>query len=99
VPFSLWQVYVSLIAGSTFCFATVPLSFEYAIMQAHPVSEGMVAAFLTGTFNFVMFIFLVLFYIPGIGHLWMNYVLVIVAFLPIPFFAITKRPHDFTNGS
>ena len=96
IPYTLWQIYVATITGSTLCYTCIPLSFEYAIMQAYPVSEGMVGSFLTGVFNFFVLIFLLLFFIPGIGYLWMNYLLVIGAIVSIPLIAITRTPRDFT---
>ena len=96
IPYALWQIYVATIAGSTLCYTIIPLSFEYAIMQAYPVSEGMVGSFLSGVFNFFVLIFLLLFFIPGIGYRWMNYLLVIGSVVSIPLIAITRTPRDFT---
>lgn len=96
IPYSLWQIYVATISGSTLCYTIIPLCFEYAIMQAYPVSEGMVGSFLSGVFNFFVLIFLLLFFIPDIGYLWMNYLLVIGAVVSVPLIAMTKTPDDFT---
>ena len=71
-----WQLYVATIAGSSFCFTLAPLFFKYTAELAYPVPEGVIGGFLTCFNNVVGGLFLSAFFIPGIGTIWMNYVIV-----------------------
>lgn len=90
IPFSKWQIYVATIGGISCNFATNPLFFEYAVDLAYPVSEGLVATFLTAFNNFIGIIFLGVFFIPNITFTWMNYVLVGSSLISIPLVVFTK---------
>eukprot|EP00095_Tigriopus_kingsejongensis_P002575 maker-scaffold274_size229011-snap-gene-1.27 protein:Tk02575 transcript:maker-scaffold274_size229011-snap-gene-1.27-mRNA-1 annotation:"hypothetical protein DAPPUDRAFT_102163" len=84
IPFSKWQLYVATIGGISCNFATSPLYFELAVDLAYPVSEGLVATFLTTFNNLVGIVFLGVFFIPNITFTWMNYVLMASSLTGIP---------------
>eukprot|EP00094_Tigriopus_californicus_P004238 TCALIF_04084-PA protein Name:"Similar to dirc2 Disrupted in renal carcinoma protein 2 homolog (Xenopus laevis)" AED:0.03 eAED:0.03 QI:0/0/0/1/1/1/2/0/472 len=90
IPFSKWQIYVSTIGGISCSFATNPLFFEYAVDLAYPISEGLVATFLTAFNNLIGMFFLGVFFIPNIKFTWMNYVLVGSSLISIPLVLLTK---------
>ena len=79
IPLSYWQLYVSSVAGSVCTFSLVPLFFEYTVELTYPTPEGLVGGFLACFYNFVGTIFLLMFFVHNIGHLWVNFVLVIAA--------------------
>lgn len=97
IPFSMWQLYVATILAVSFNYSCVPLFFEYAVMMAHPVPEGLVGAFLTGVLNVVALLFFLVFFIKDIGYDWMNYSLVIGLIISLPLVIVTKKPKDFTK--
>ncbi|XP_069169376.1 solute carrier family 49 member 4 homolog isoform X2 [Procambarus clarkii] len=83
-----WQIYVSVVGGFSFNFATAPLYFELAVESAYPCSEVIIGGLLTATNNLTGVIFLLLFFIPNIGYQWMTYVLLgstAIALVPLMF--------------
>ena len=91
-------------AAGTFSFSLAPLFFEYTAELAYPAPEGLVAGFLTCGMNLLGCIFFCLFFIPGIGTVWMNYVLVASAIVSIPAVIFTKESYgrldiDVPNSS
>ena len=76
LPFSYWQLYLSSVFGASFAFSLAPLFFEYTVELMYPIPECLVGSFLTFFYNFIGVIFLCTFFIPNVGELWMNYVLV-----------------------
>ena len=66
-------------AGSAFTFSLAPLFFEYTVELTYPAPEGLVGGLLAGFYNLIGTIFLSLFFAQNIGHLWVNYALVIAA--------------------
>ncbi|XP_069953629.1 solute carrier family 49 member 4 homolog isoform X1 [Cherax quadricarinatus] len=83
-----WQIYISLVGGLSFNFASVPLFFELAVESAYPCSEVIVGGLLTATNNFIGLLFLFIFFIPNIGYEWMTYLLLGVSaatFVPLHF--------------
>ncbi|KAK8732035.1 hypothetical protein OTU49_007149, partial [Cherax quadricarinatus] len=82
------QIYISLVGGLSFNFASVPLFFELAVESAYPCSEVIVGGLLTATNNFIGLLFLFIFFIPNIGYEWMTYLLLGVSaatFVPLHF--------------
>ena len=79
IAYSSWQLWVSSVAGSAFTFSLAPLFFEYTVELTYPAPEGLVGGLLAGFYNLVGTIFLSLFFAQNIGHLWVNYALVIAA--------------------
>ena len=76
---SYWQLWLSSVAGSAFTFSLAPLFFEYTVELTYPAPEGLVGGLLAGFYNLIGTIFLSLFFAQNIGHLWVNYALVIAA--------------------
>eukprot|EP00095_Tigriopus_kingsejongensis_P006891 maker-scaffold125_size330479-snap-gene-2.12 protein:Tk06891 transcript:maker-scaffold125_size330479-snap-gene-2.12-mRNA-1 annotation:"hypothetical protein DAPPUDRAFT_102163" len=97
IPFSMWQLYAATIAAVSFNYSSVPLFFEYAVMMAYPIPEGLVGAFLTGMLNLVALLFFLVFFIKDIGYDWMNYALILGLVIALPLVILTKKPLDFTR--
>lgn len=58
------QLFISVIIGASFNYACSPLFFELAVELAFPVSEGVVGAFLTISWNIVAALFLFIMQTP-----------------------------------
>ena len=67
IPFSIVQLYVSVILGFATNYACTPLFFELASEVAYPVGEGVVAGLMTCVWTIVGIIFLSMFFIKDIG--------------------------------
>ncbi|XP_071539388.1 solute carrier family 49 member 4 homolog isoform X2 [Panulirus ornatus] len=96
LPLVKWQVYVSVIGGTAFNFATIPLLFEVAIDLAYPVPEILVSGVITAADNIASVSFLLVFFIPDVGYKWMSYTLVLstsLTLVPILFI-----PFDYTRS-
>nr|XP_053630818.1 uncharacterized protein LOC128687385 [Cherax quadricarinatus] len=94
---SLAQVYVAVAGGVSFEYATVPLLVELAVEIGYPIPESVTGAMLTFTFNLVALVFLGLFQIPIVNHLWVSYVLfgcVSLTVLPLLFVKETHKRSD-----
>jgi len=65
--------------------------------MAYPVNESLVGGFMTGVYNFVGILFLFIFFIPNIGFVWINYVLVGSTALAIPAVVMIKETYNRTN--
>jgi len=76
LPHTVPLLYVTVITSTSINFACAPLFFELTVEIAYPVNESLVGGFLAGVTNFVGIVFLFIFFIPNIGSVWMNYVLV-----------------------
>ena len=68
-------IYIAVIASASVSFACYPIFFEMTVEITYPVHESIVGGFLTGFYNLVAIVFLLIFFIPNIGYLWINYVL------------------------
>ena len=102
IAYSSWQLWVCSVAGSAFTFSLAPLFFEYTVELTYPAPEGLVGGLLAGFYNLIGTIFLSLFFAQNIGHLWVNYALVIAAIgknfefkSPTNQAKITLLPHFF----
>ncbi|XP_069958271.1 solute carrier family 49 member 4 homolog [Cherax quadricarinatus] len=83
---SKWQVYVSVVGGTAFNYATYPLLYEVGVDLAYPAPEILVSGALTAAENLMSTLFLLVFFLPDAGYLWMTYVLVLstsVTILPL----------------
>ncbi|XP_042211793.1 solute carrier family 49 member 4 homolog isoform X2 [Homarus americanus] len=83
LPVTTWQVYMSVVGGNAFNAATFPLFFEVGIDLAYPVPEILSAGVMTAVDNIGTVMFLLVFFIPNVGYLWMTYTLVLSTFLAI----------------
>ena len=70
------QLFGTAVCGAGLAFSLAPLFFEYTVELTYPVPEGLVGAFLTCFYNTVGIIFLSIFFVPHVGQIWTNYVLV-----------------------
>ena len=77
------------ITGVSTFYACMPLLLTLAVDIARPVSEGMVGAFLTGVYNLVCCVFLLLPYAPD-GTAWMSAVLALATGAAIPLMYCAK---------
>nr|XP_053652616.1 solute carrier family 49 member 4 homolog [Cherax quadricarinatus] len=80
------QVYVSVVGGTAFNYATYPLLYEVGVDLAYPAPEILVSGALTAAENLMSTLFLLVFFLPDAGYLWMTYVLVLstsVTILPL----------------
>ncbi len=99
IPYSLGQLYVAVVVGTSSFYACFPLFFELAIMISYPISESLIGAFLTGTYNFVVMIFLLIMMIPDMDVTWVNYVLIAGTVVGMPLIYMVKKPKDYQQGS
>ncbi|XP_047483564.1 solute carrier family 49 member 4 homolog isoform X1 [Penaeus chinensis] len=76
VEATLTQVYITVIAGVSLQFSSVPLLLQLCFELSYPISEGVVGALATSFFSFVSLAFLLLFLIPDVGYVWVSYALV-----------------------
>ena len=90
-------MYTSATLGTAFTFTLAPLFFEYAAESVYPAPEGMVGGILTLFYNLVGCVFLCIFFIPDIGTLWMNYVMVIGTLMCIPAVLLTQESYNRLN--
>merc|ERR1712083_133154 len=78
-------VYILLISGTSLVVSSMPLAMELAMELCYPAAEGVVGGFISIWFNIAIVVFLSLFGIPGIGIMWLIYVLPISCLLAVPF--------------
>lgn len=97
IPYSLYTLYTAVILATSFNFSTIPLFFEMCVEIAYPVNEGMVGGFLTAVYNFVGIIFLFLFFVPNIGYIWINYLLVGSTIISIPAVLMAREQYNRSN--
>ena len=93
IPFSHWQLYASVIAGTSFNFACVPLFFEYTVELAYPVTEGLVGGYMTVFNNAVGFVFLCVFFVKDISYVWINYVILFSTVLALPMLLLSQESY------
>ncbi|GAB6019151.1 Solute carrier 49 member 4 [Chamberlinius hualienensis] len=87
-PATKLALYTSVVAGGAFNGGLQPIFMELGAEVAYPIGEAVVGGFLTGVFNVIGTIFLLLFFIPNIGYIWMNWCLIgsTVIAIPVLFF-------------
>ncbi|XP_045583403.2 solute carrier family 49 member 4 homolog [Procambarus clarkii] len=92
LPFTKWQVYVSVVGGVAFNYATIPLFYEMGIDLAYPAPEILVSGAITAADNLTTTLFLSIFFIPNVGYQWVTYTLVLSTSVTIiPLFFIKFR--------
>lgn len=79
------SVYLLLLLGNSLVVASMPISMEIAMEICYPAAEGVVGGWISIWFNIATVGFLSLFDIPGIGIVWLDYVLPLSCVLAIPF--------------
>ena len=94
VPSNYLIFCIVIIAATSLNYACCPLFFELCVEIAYPVSESLVGGFLTSMNNLVGIIFLFLFFIPNIGSLWINYLLLGSVVFSIPAVLLTKERYN-----
>ena len=98
IPFSLVQLYVSVILGFATNYACTPLFFELASEVAYPVGEGVVAGLMTCVWTIVGVIFLSMFFIKDIGYVWMNWTLISSTIIGIILVLFVKEEYRRTDA-
>ncbi len=96
LPFSLSRLFVATVLGVTLSYSTVPIFIEYAVAlsSSSGASEVMVGALMSGAVNGVTGVFLLAFFIPGLGTSWMNWGLCLTTAAAVPMVLRTKLPDD-----
>lgn len=67
IPYSIVQLYVSILIGMALNFSCTPLFLELGGEIAYPVGEGVVAGFMTFWWTVIGVVFLLIFFIKNIG--------------------------------
>ncbi len=98
IPYSLAQLYMAVIVGTATYYSCIPLFFELSLMISYPTPEGLVGAFLTGTYNVIAMIFLLIMMIPDMDVTWVNYVLIVGTAAGMPLIYLVKKPKDYQTG-
>lgn len=99
LPFSKVQLFISVIIGASFNYACSPLFFELAVELAFPVSEGVVGAFLTISWNIVAALFLFIMQTPFVKKsvLWMDYLLAIQGLVVVLMMGLVREEYRRTS--
>ncbi|KAG0716178.1 Disrupted in renal carcinoma protein 2 [Chionoecetes opilio] len=92
------QLFISVIIGASFNYACSPLFFELAVELAFPVSEGIVGAFLTISWNIVAALFLFIMQTPIVkkGVLWMDYLLAVQGLVVVLMMGLVREEYRRT---
>ncbi|CAG5118501.1 unnamed protein product [Candidula unifasciata] len=90
IPPSTVGLYVTVVAASTTLNIAVPLFFELGCELAYPTSEGSANGVLTLFSNFWALIFLVVFSLPNIDTMWLNWAVVGAMAVCLPLLLILK---------
>ncbi|KAG7174835.1 Solute carrier family 49 member 4-like 3 [Homarus americanus] len=80
------HVYASVVGGTAFNYATIPLFYEMGVDLAYPAPEILVSGAITAADNLISIFFFLVFFIPNVGYQWMTYTLVFstsVSILPL----------------
>ena len=91
------QIYISVILSASISFSCYPIFFEMTVEVTYPVHESIVGGFLTGFYNLVGIVFLLLFLVPNIGYVWINYVLVGATAVGLPAILFTEETYNRSN--
>lgn len=84
IPISTEWIYTAAICQGLFNNGAIPLYYELAMETTYPMAEVVTSAMMTIIYNIIPLIFLLLFWIPGIGHMWMNWCMYGAVLLAFP---------------
>ncbi|KAK3698491.1 hypothetical protein RRG08_053459 [Elysia crispata] len=90
IPYSAALMWGTIIGGTMFVNAAVPLMYELACELAYPTSEGAANGLLTYVNNVGGLLFLAVFSIPNVGTMWMNWAAIGSCFICIPLISLLK---------
>ncbi|GFN90272.1 disrupted in renal carcinoma protein 2-like protein, partial [Plakobranchus ocellatus] len=90
IPYSDILLWATIIGGTMFVNAAVPLMFELACELAYPTSEGAANGVLTYLNNVGGLFFLLVFSFPHVGTMWMNWVAIGSCLICIPLIGLLK---------
>ncbi|KAL7637813.1 UNVERIFIED_CONTAM: hypothetical protein RMT77_011425 [Armadillidium vulgare] len=76
IPFSKWQVFVSVSLGLSLNYATIPLFYELSVEILYPAHEVLVGGVVTAFDSITTSAFLLIYSLRTIGFGWVNYALV-----------------------
>ncbi|KAK6166542.1 hypothetical protein SNE40_023203 [Patella caerulea] len=94
IPFHKDYLFISDVLASLLNGATSPLFYELSCEITYPVAEGVTNVVITTQNNVAALIFLGIFFIPGIGTMWMNWALLAAYGLgTIALFFLTETHH------
>ncbi|KAK7495674.1 hypothetical protein BaRGS_00013121 [Batillaria attramentaria] len=91
IPFHLPSVYASSVLIGVCINGAIPLFYEAACEVSYPVAEGVTTGMLALLNNIVGIIFFALLLVPGIGVVWMNWVLLSCVLAAIPVLLTLKQ--------
>ena len=78
-------LYVLLLLVVCLASSLAPIAFEFCVELCYPVNEGVLGNWMALWFNLISAVYLGVFQIfPGIGTRWMNFLLPVSVFLPLP---------------
>jgi len=97
VPHSITSLFIVVILATSLNYSCTPIFFEMCVEIAFPVNEGLVGGFMTTANNLMALIFLFIFFIPDIGFIWIDYVLVGATLLAIPGVLLTRETYNRSN--
>ncbi len=95
IHFSLDQLYVATVLGVTCSYSCAPIFYEYAVALAASSSgssEVLVGALMSGSVNATTGVFLLVFFVPGLGTTWMNWGLILTTAAAVPMVLKTRLP-------
>merc|ERR1711874_402968 len=87
-------MYILLLVGVSLSVASAPIAFEFSVELCYPVAEGVIGGWLTGWFMGIAFFFFLVFFINPDNTSWLNYVLPVSVFLPLPFIIIVNEKYN-----
>ncbi|XP_050388417.1 solute carrier family 49 member 4 [Patella vulgata] len=94
IPFHKDYLFISDVLASLLNGATSPLFYELSCEITYPVAEGVTNVVITTQNNVAALIFLGIFFIPGIGTMWMNWALLAAYGLgTVALFFLTETHH------
>ena len=97
LDYILAQIYASVIISASISASCFPIYFEMTVEVTYPVHESIVGGFLTGFYNLAAIIFLLLFFIPSIGYIWIDYALVGSTIIALPAVLLAKETYNRSN--
>ncbi|PSN41250.1 Disrupted in renal carcinoma protein 2 [Blattella germanica] len=94
IPFHKTCLYVAVLLGVSFSWSTQALFFELAAEIAYPVPEGIVGGYIAALANISSAVFFFVYFIPGIGIMWMNYCLLLYSLGSIVAMAMVEEQYN-----
>ncbi|OWF43789.1 disrupted in renal carcinoma protein 2 homolog [Mizuhopecten yessoensis] len=97
IPSSIAQIYISIVAGTFFVNACVPLLIEMACENTYPVAEGITTIMMLTSLNVSGLLFLGVQMIPNIGTAWENWGVLTSIVVCIPVLILMNDSYNRLN--